>query len=101
MAKHTSNPSIEYLVHGFLTLQTADECRKFLFDICTDSELMEMSRRLQAAKMLKTGMIYTEIAEHTGLSTATISRVNRCFKYNENCGYDIVLERLDKGGRRR
>ena len=57
-----------------------------------------MSRRMQAAKMLKSGMIYTEIAERTGLSTATISRVNRCLKYNENSGYEIVLNRLTKEG---
>lgn len=96
MARHTTNPSLEYLVHGFLTLQTADECRSFLFDLCTQSELMEMSRRLQAAKMLKDGYIYTEIAEQTGLSTATISRVNRCLKYNEDSGYEVVLDRLSK-----
>lgn len=96
MARHTTNPTLEYLVHGFLTLQTADECRSFLFDLCTQSELMEMSRRLQAAKMLKDGYIYTEIAEQTGLSTATISRVNRCLKYNEDSGYEVVLDRLSK-----
>ena len=96
MAHHTTNPTLEYLVHGFLTLQTVDECRNFLFDLCTQSELMEMSRRLQAAKLLKDGYIYTEIAEQTGLSTATISRVNRCLKYNENSGYEIVLDRLSR-----
>jgi TrpR-related protein YerC/YecD len=96
MAHHTTNPTLEYLVHGFLTLQTVDECRNFLFDLCTQSELMEMSRRLQAAKMLKDGYIYTEIAEQTGLSTATISRVNRCLKYNENSGYETVLDRLSR-----
>lgn len=94
MAAHASNPNLEYLVHAFLTLQSPEECRSFLLDLCTESELLEMSRRMQAAKMLKSGMIYTEIAEQTGLSTATISRVNRCLKYNEKSGYDIVLERL-------
>ena len=96
MANNQTNPMLEHLVHGFLTLQSADECRAFLFDLCTESELLEMSRRLLAAKMLKSGMIYTEIAEKTGLSTATISRVNRCLKYNERSGYDVVLERLAK-----
>jgi len=96
MKNNQSNPMLEYLVHGVLTLRDVEECRNFLFDLCTESELLEMSRRLQAAKMLKSGMIYTEIAEKTGLSTATISRVNRCLKYNENSGYDIVLERLAK-----
>ena len=54
-----------------------------------------MSKRLLAAKMLKDNYIYTEIAERTGLSTATISRVNRCLKYGSD-GYITVLERLDR-----
>ena len=100
MANHGSNPSLEYLIHGFMTLQNADECRKFLFDLCTDSELLEMSRRLQAAKMLKNNYIYSEIANQTGLSTATISRVNRCMKYGDE-GYISVLDHLEKEDRRR
>lgn len=94
------DPTFEYLIRGFLTLQTADECREFLYDLCTESELQEMSRRLQAAKMLKNGHIYSDIAEQTGLSTATISRVNRCLKYGEGGGYITVLERIEKEARR-
>ncbi|MBE6601537.1 MAG: TrpR YerC/YecD [Ruminococcaceae bacterium] len=101
MAKKGSTPALEYLVKGLMTLQNVDECRSFLFDLCTESELLEMSRRLQAAKMLKSGMIYADIAEETGLSTATISRVNRCLKYTEKSGYDVVLDRLAQEERRR
>jgi TrpR-related protein YerC/YecD len=54
-----------------------------------------MSRRLLATKMLKENYIYTEIAQQTGLSTATISRVNRCLKYG-NDGYITVLDRLER-----
>ena len=100
MAKHVSNPMLEYLVHSIMTLQDADECRNFLFDLCTESELLEMSRRLQAARMLKNGYIYADIAEQTGLSTATISRVNRCLKYADVSGYEIVLNRMAKDGHR-
>ena len=99
MAKYTTDPAIEYLIRGFLALQTPDECRSFLADLCTESELLEMSRRLQAAKMLKNNYIYAEIAERTGLSTATISRVNRCLKYGSD-GYLRILERLEKAERR-
>ena len=99
MAKQWNDPSLEYLVRGFLTLQTPEECRDFLEDLCTESELMEMSRRLRAAKMLKSNYIYAEIAEQTGLSTATISRVNRCLKYGSE-GYLTVLDRLEKEARR-
>ena len=86
---------LEYLCQGILTLQTPEECRHFLEDLCTTSELQEMSRRLLAAKMLMDNQIYTEIASQTGLSTATISRVNRCIKYG-NEGYIKVLDRLNR-----
>ena len=91
---------LEYLCQGILTLQTPEECRHFLEDLCTVSELQEMSRRLLAAKMLMDNHIYTEIASQTGLSTATISRVNRCLKYGSD-GYLTVLDRLDRMDRRR
>ena len=64
------------------------------------SELQEMSRRMHAARMLKNNYIYSEIAEQTGLSTATISRVNRCLKYGSD-GYLTVLDRLERLDRRR
>ena len=99
MGKHISDPALEYLIRGLLTLQTPQECRSFLEDLCTESELLEMSRRMQAAKMLRNNFIYSEIAERTGLSTATISRVNRCLKYGSD-GYIAVLDRLDKEDRR-
>ena len=86
---------LEYLCHGFQTLESPEECKAFLEDLCTPSELAEMSRRLQAARMLKDNYIYSEIAAKTGLSTATISRVNRCLKYG-NEGYLTVLKRLEK-----
>lgn len=100
MRNHIEEPTLEYLIRGLLTLQTPEECRNFLEDLCTESELLEMSRRLQAAKMLKEKYIYSEIAAQTGLSTATISRVNRCMKYG-NDGYYTVLENLDKEARRK
>ncbi|MBE6633596.1 MAG: TrpR-like protein, YerC/YecD [Ruminococcaceae bacterium] len=85
--------SLEYLIRGILTLQTPEECLRFFQDLCTASELQEMSRRLQAAKLLNQNYIYSEIADRTGLSTATISRVNRCLKFG-NDGYLTVLNRV-------
>lgn len=91
---------LDYLLRGILTLETIEECYSFFEDLCTVSELQEMSRRMHAAKMLKNNYIYSEIAEQTGLSTATISRVNRCLKYGSD-GYLTVLDRLDRMDRRR
>ena len=84
---------LEYLFKGILTLTTVEDCYHFFSDLCTPFELQEMSQRMQAAKMLKDGMIYSEIAERTGLSTATISRVSRCLNYGSG-GYRIALDKL-------
>ena len=99
MRNRKPDKNVEYLIRGILTLQTPEECFSFFEDLCTVSELTEMSRRLQAAKMLSDNCIYSEIAAQTGLSTATISRVNRCLKYGSD-GYLTVLERLDQTERR-
>lgn len=100
MHHNMDNEQLEYLYRAILTLQTLEDCKNFLEDLCTPAELSEMSRRLQAAHMLNDGMIYTDIAAQTGLSTATISRVNRCVKYNEN-GYVKAIEALDRANRKK
>ena len=87
------NEQTEYLFRAILSLDNLDECYRFFDDLCTTSEIQEMSRRITAARMLSENYIYTEIAEQTGLSTATISRVNRCLKYGSD-GYSRVLARL-------
>jgi len=97
MAKNNMDEKMEYLYRGILTLRDVEECRAFFEDLCTVKELSEMSRRLSAAKMLDENKVYTEIAEETGLSTATISRVNRCLKYGSD-GYVRVLARLNGDG---
>jgi len=97
MAKNIMDEKMEYLYRGILTLRDVEECRAFFEDLCTVKELSEMSRRLSAAKMLDENKVYTEIAEETGLSTATISRVNRCLKYGSD-GYVRVLARLNGDG---
>ncbi len=101
MKDQNSVENLDFLCRGLLCLNDMDECRSFLEDLCTQSELLEMSRRLQAAKMLRENYIYSEIAEQTGLSTATISRVNRCLKYGDEKGYLSVLQKLERAGKRR
>lgn len=85
----------DLLFRSILSLETPEECYDFFEDLCTVPEIQEMSRRLYAAKLLRENCIYTEIAEKTGLSTATISRVNRCLKYGAD-GYARVLSRLEE-----
>ncbi len=97
MAHQRRDEMKDYLFEAILSLQTIDECYDFFDDLCTIKEVSEMAKRVCVAKMLDENKVYTEIAEKTGLSTATISRVNRCLKYGSD-GYGTVLHRLDERG---
>lgn len=83
---------VDALFEAILTLKNIDECYKFFEDACTVKEILDVAQRFKAAKMLKDKESYVTIAKETGMSTATISRVNKCLEYG-NGGYDIVLER--------
>lgn len=85
---------LDMLFKAILKLENKDECYKFFEDIATITELKAISQRIQVAKMLKEKKVYTEIAEVTGASTATISRVNKCLNYGQG-GYNIVLDRIN------
>jgi TrpR-related protein YerC/YecD len=87
------NEDIDFLYRCLTSIENVDDCRNFFEDICTTAEISEMSRRLKAAKMLSEGIVYSEIAARTGLSTATISRVNHCLKYGSD-GYLKILDRI-------
>jgi len=87
--------SLGLLFKAILSLKTPEECYRFFEDLCTINELLAMSQRIEVAKMLKESMTYSEIAEKTGASTATISRVNRSLEYGAE-GYSVILERLNK-----
>ena len=84
---------LDILFKAILKLENEDECYRFFEDIATINELKSLAQRMQVAKMLKEKKVYTEIAEATGASTATISRVNKCLNYGEE-GYNLVLNRL-------
>ena len=77
--KH-SDPESE-LYHAILQLRDLNECYDFFTDLCTVSELRSMEQRFEVASLLESGMIYNEILERTGASSATISRVNRSLSY--------------------
>lgn len=84
----------DLLYKAILTLQTEEECYHFFQDLCTISELRSMEQRFEVAMLLSEGMIYTDILERTGASSATISRVNRTLQYG-NGGYELVFSRLE------
>ena len=93
MSKQIRTEATDLLFDAILSLKDKAECYTFFEDICTINELMSLSQRFEVAKMLREQKTYLEIAEKTGASTATISRVNRSLNYG-NDGYDMVLERI-------
>ena len=93
MIKIGKKEKSDQLYKAILQLQTEEECYNFFQDLCTVSELRSMEQRFEVASLLDDGMIYNEILERTGASSATISRVNRSLQYG-NDGYTVVFERL-------
>lgn len=83
------------MYQAILALETEEECRKFMEDLCSITEIMAMEQRFEVAKLLNDGLIYNAIMEKTGASSAIISRVNRSLQYGAG-GYGIVFERLEK-----
>ena len=82
----------DHLFKAILSLRTEEECYRFFEDLCTINELQAMAQRYEVARMLKKGDTYIAVAEKTGASSATISRVNRCLLYGAK-GYNIAIER--------
>ena len=78
---------------AILTLETVEECIRFFDDLCSVTELHAMEQRYQVAELLNNGLVYSDILEKTGASSATISRVNRSLQYGAN-GYAVAFERL-------
>lgn len=93
MNKKIKTDAVDHLFEAVLTLKTPEECYAFFEDVCTVNELLSLSQRYEVAKMLREKKTYLDIAERTGASTATISRVNRSLNYG-NDGYDMVFKRL-------
>lgn len=87
--------AVDHLFEAILTLNSKEECYNFFEDLCTVNELLSLSQRFEVACMLSEKKTYLDIAEKTGASTATISRVNRSLLYGDD-GYKLVLERMEQ-----
>lgn len=80
------------LYESILELQSLEECCAFFDDLCTIGELRSMEQRYDVARLLDEGLVYTEILEKTGASSATISRVNRIFSFGTGA-FKTMIER--------
>ena len=81
------------LYRAILELRTPEECYDFFSDLCTVAELKAMEQRFEIARMLSEGMIYNDILEKTGASSATVSRVNRSINFGMD-SYSKLFARM-------
>ena len=93
MIKNVHTEAVNHLFDAIRSLENKEECYRFFEDVCTVNELLSLSQRYEVARMLRAQKTYLDIAEKSGASTATISRVNRSLNYG-NDGYDMVFERV-------
>ena len=89
------NEGYKMLIDAILSLENEEEAAHFLEDLMTRKEILDSAQRMLVAKMLSEKVVYSKIAEGTGASTATISRVNRAYQYGSG-GYRTVLGRISK-----
>ena len=86
---------IDALFQSILQLKDEEECRRYVEDLCPIKEVQALAQRLEIARRLDRGDSYLNTVEHTGASSATVSRVNRCLEYGAG-GYRFILDRLPK-----
>ena len=89
------NERADVLARAFLSLETEEDCYRLFEDLFTIREVQDLAQRLEVAQLLSGKATYTEIVERTGVSTATIGRVNRALNYGAG-GYQLVMERINK-----
>ena len=98
MAKAEKRERSMALYETILKLKDLDECCRFFDDLCTPTELRSLEQRFDVAVYLQQGLVYLDILDKTGASSATISRVNRSLSYG--CGgYNTVFGRMKEKGR--
>jgi TrpR-related protein YerC/YecD len=80
------------LYTALAALQSPEECRAFLRDLCTPAEIQAMADRWSVVEYLQRGLPYREVHRLTGVSVTTIGRVAR-FLAAGNGGYAVAAQR--------
>ncbi len=91
MDKSVREQEINDLYELFVSLDSVEDCKLLLEDLCTRKEVEQMADRIRAAKLLMQGMTYQEVISQTNISSATLSRISRCVQYGK--GYSKLLNK--------
>ena len=87
----------DLLIKAIVDTENEEDCKNLLEDMMTTKEILAISQRMQVVKLLRENKSYAEICQETGASTATISRVNRCYVYG-NGGYKTAFNKMESKG---
>ena len=87
----TDSEKLDNLYQMILKLETVEECKVLLEDLCTRKEVSNMAERLYAAQLLLEGKTYNQVISETSISSATLSRISQCVQYGK--GYSSVLKK--------
>ena len=93
LPKYDANIAIEGLAQALAALDSAEEIRAFLEDLCTPAELEAMGDRWRVVPQLLQGVPYREIHDRTLVSVTTIGRVARTLERGTG-GYGAAARRL-------
>jgi len=85
-----TDPRFAALCSALLACKSQEEVARLLRDIGTLAELQAWSERLEIAKQLARGLSYRQVAENTGASTTTVTRVARFIESGEG-GYRKMI----------
>lgn len=94
MTTKKENKKIQELTSAILMLKKSGEAKKFLRDLLTESELIELGNRWKAARMLSEKISYVKIEKETGLSSTTVARVSDWLNKGMG-GYKLMLKRIN------
>lgn len=83
------------LLKALSLIQTTEEAKNFLDDLCTPAEIQAMADRWRVVALIKDGKSYREISAETGVSVTTVGRVVRCLTFGEG-GYNLIFNRMRK-----
>lgn len=87
---HTNDEMLEELYTLIASIDSPEDCKALLGDLCTVKETLKMAQRLKAAKLILQGKTYNQIIDETDISSATLSRVSRCVQFGD--GYKKFLK---------
>lgn len=80
----------QQLAEAMVAIDDVQTMQNFLRDVMTEKEIIEISSRFEAARMLTSGKKYTEIIEKTKLSSRTVARISEWLQ-NGCSGYQAAL----------